>query len=199
MPSFSPLDVFVPLVIFPYPPPIIVKHHSWYYDDADFFIIVRGIVYGLHRCLFEQSSYFRTLLDPNESPYTHPQGTSCLTPIPFDGIIENKLDKFLYVLYHPGYYDGSLQDWKEIQKISLDWCFYRIAALAIRKLVLIQEQELPIQHQHLFERLVNHDVRKRQRYTWRLRRLPIIIESSDEESSDTFDSSSCSSIEDDGT
>ena len=32
--------------IHPYPPPIIIKHHFWYFPNSDFFITICSIVYG---------------------------------------------------------------------------------------------------------------------------------------------------------
>ena len=43
---------------FPYPPILLVQHHDWYFYDADFFIIICGIIFGLHRRHFEQLTYF---------------------------------------------------------------------------------------------------------------------------------------------
>ena len=41
-----PID---PNLHFPYPPPILVNHHTWFLPDADFFISIQGILYGLHQ------------------------------------------------------------------------------------------------------------------------------------------------------
>ena len=62
--------------IYPYPPPIIIKHHFWYFPDSDFFITIRSIVYGLHQRHFESSSFFSDILNRNEPGHDIPQGMS---------------------------------------------------------------------------------------------------------------------------
>ena len=49
----------------PYPPPILTKHHTWYSNDADFFISIHEILFGLH-AYFLQSHYFQSLMDVTE-------------------------------------------------------------------------------------------------------------------------------------
>ena len=51
--EFIPPTSILDLAITPtfeqyYPPPVLAKHPIWYSLDADFFILIRGVLYGLH-------------------------------------------------------------------------------------------------------------------------------------------------------
>ena len=129
--------------IFPYPPPMIIKHHFWYFPDADFFIIVRGIAYGLHRRHFEPSLFFRTILSRNEPGHDIPRGTTVQLPIPFNDISPSILFTFLHYLYYPNLFVGTEEEWKSIRQLSLDWGFQRIAGLAILKILEMRRELLP--------------------------------------------------------
>jgi hypothetical protein len=41
-----------------YPPPILTKHHTWYLHDADLFISIHGILYGIHQRQLEELILF---------------------------------------------------------------------------------------------------------------------------------------------
>jgi len=98
-----------------YPPPMFTKHHRWYFENADLFIIIRGIVYGLHQIKFLTSTYFQTILSINEINEDQPQGTTCLRPIPFDDMSHADFSLLLYFLYCPYNFQGTERDWKVIQ------------------------------------------------------------------------------------
>ena len=51
--EFPPLTSILEPAITPtfeqyYPPPVLTKHPVWYSLDADFFISIQGVLYGLH-------------------------------------------------------------------------------------------------------------------------------------------------------
>ena len=51
--EFLPLTSILEPAIAPtfeqyYPPPVLTKHPVWYLLDANFFISIRGVLYGLH-------------------------------------------------------------------------------------------------------------------------------------------------------
>ena len=51
--EFLPLTSILELAITPtfeqyYPLPVLTKHPVWYLLDADFFILIQGVLYGLH-------------------------------------------------------------------------------------------------------------------------------------------------------
>lgn len=140
--------------IYPYPPPIIVKHHCWYFDDADFFIMIRGIVYGLHRRLFERSTYFSKILNQNEPEHDIPRGVSCFLPIPFDSLSTSHFAKFLDHLYYPDYFIATEEDWKNIRQLSLDWEFPHIAGIALLRVLEMRQRQLP----PVMRTLLNHNL-----------------------------------------
>ena len=67
----------------PYPPPILAKHHTWYSADADLFISICRILFGLHCAYFCQSRYFQTIMDVAEPEWPMPKGSQALYPLPF--------------------------------------------------------------------------------------------------------------------
>ena len=146
------------VIYYPYPPPIVVKHHDWYFYDADFFIIVCGIVFGLHRRYFEPSVYFRTILSLNEPGRGIPRGTDCFLPIPFDGLSELMFTTFLYFIYHPTHFSGSRQRWLNIRQLAIDWQFPHHAAVAIQELMELRLHELSITHRMLLNRFLPYEI-----------------------------------------
>ena len=137
-----------------YPPPIIVKHHSWFFDDADFFIIVRGIVFGLHQWTFRQGLYFRNILDDP----TIVQGVDCLYPLPFDKLLSSEFMAFLQFLYYPECYSGTKIGWMNLRRLAIDWGFPHQAAISLRRLMAMRQNFIPITHRTLLKRFVAHEV-----------------------------------------
>jgi hypothetical protein len=41
-----------------YPPPTLMKHHTWYLHDANLFISIHGTLYGIHQRQLEESILF---------------------------------------------------------------------------------------------------------------------------------------------
>src|ERR1700678_2372089 len=78
-----------------YPPPILVKHHVWWYDDADIFIRISGILYGLHRQYFDNSILFQEILQYGQTDYI---GMIPSRPIPFD-ILKHKISTTSSLFY----------------------------------------------------------------------------------------------------
>src|ERR1700678_2341789 len=64
----------------PYPPPILVKHPSWFLDNADLFLSHNELLFGLHQTKF-QSTYFSNILGTIEPGRTTVQGTVPTLPI----------------------------------------------------------------------------------------------------------------------
>ena len=64
----------------PYPPPILAKHHTWYSVDANLFISICEILFGLYCAYFCQSHYFQTIIDVAEPKQPMPF-TPCLLTI----------------------------------------------------------------------------------------------------------------------
>ena len=132
-----------------YPPPIIVKHHIWYFPDADFFLSSKGVVFGLHLHHFAPSEYFQLLLNPVAPNNNTPLGTTCLRPLPFDDLEHEPLTIFLYALYYPQNFLGTVHEWRTVRFLSIGWGFDYLAGVALRQLLTIQRSRLPILHRVL--------------------------------------------------
>ena len=80
-----------------YPPPILTEHPIWYSLDANFFITLWGILYGLHWWYFQNSPLFQEIVAHGEKQLIEliPQH-----PIPFDILKNDLFDHFLILLYH---------------------------------------------------------------------------------------------------
>ena len=148
--------------IYPYPPATIVKHHFWYFNNADFFIIIRGIAYGLHRRLFEPSPYFRNILVQNEPGHDIPRGITVHLPIPFDKLSPPIFFIFLQYLYYPKYFIGTEEDWKNIRRLCLDWEFSHMAGITILKMLEMRRKQLPPVMKRLLDHNIGHTIWKEQ-------------------------------------
>ena len=167
---------------FPYPPAIIIKHHWWYFPNADFFIIIRNIVYGLHRRHFEPSPFFRHISSQIEPGYDISRGTTVYLPIPLDDLDPSKFFVFLHYLYYPNLFSGTEEDWRYIRRFGLDWGFQRVAGLAIIRLLEMRQEQLPPVIRRLSQHVGALGILRRNR----LRELQIEIESSDDEPEEYF-------------
>ena len=82
-----------------YIPPL-ARHAVWWLENTDIFLSIKGIVYGLRRIHFTQSSLFRHLLDDlvplNDliPPLGDPRN-----PIPFDKIHPSSFYEVIYLLH----------------------------------------------------------------------------------------------------
>jgi hypothetical protein len=106
----------------PYPPAILVKHHTWFLQDANLFISCDHILYGVHRSHFDQSPLFREIIQyggPNKI------GVNPYHPIPFDTLIKEVFNNFLHLLYFVTKHLEHLtpEDWLNIKCLSTDWHF----------------------------------------------------------------------------
>ena len=89
-----------------YPP--CSPHAIWWLENADIFLSMRGIVYGLRRIHFIQSSLFQRLLSITRLDILY--GTTTGLPIPFDKI-GFKFSKLRKTGKCPMQYDELLQKW----------------------------------------------------------------------------------------
>jgi hypothetical protein len=107
--DFLPLTSSLEPDIYPnffrhYPPAIWQKHPTWYFDDADFFIIIGANLFGLHLHHFEKSTLFREIVDYNQD---YRIGLLPHHPIPFDNLKTKVFINFLQFLYYPNCYIES--------------------------------------------------------------------------------------------
>ena len=81
-----------------YPPPILTKHHTWYFNNANFFISIHGIMFGLHCAYFSQSCYFQSIMNVAEPEQPVPKGSQALYPIPFNDLNQLSFTHFSITL-----------------------------------------------------------------------------------------------------
>jgi hypothetical protein len=103
----------------PYPPAILVKHHTWFLQDADLFISCDHILYGVHQSYFDQPLLFIQYGRTNEI------GVNPYHPIPFDTLIKEVFNNLLHVLYFGTEHLEHItpEDWLNIKRLSTDWHF----------------------------------------------------------------------------
>ena len=121
----------------PYPPPILAKHHTWYSTDANLFISICRILFGLHRAYFCQSCYFQTIMDIAEPKWPMPKGSQALYPLPFDDLDQLSFTWFLSFFYQPHNFVGTKRDWKNIHDYCIAWYSLEHMVIATHKLVEI--------------------------------------------------------------
>jgi hypothetical protein len=102
---FNPLTY--PSTNKPYPPAILVKHHTWFLHDADLFICCNHILYGVHQSHFDQSPLFWEIIlygRMNEI------GVNPYHPILFDTLTKRfSTTFFTFYISEPNIWNISLQ------------------------------------------------------------------------------------------
>ena len=121
----------------PYPPPILTKHHTWYSNDADFFISIHGILFGLHHAYFSQSRYFQSIMDVAKPEWPVPKGSQALYPIPFDDLNQLSFTHLLSFFYRPNNFASTKQNWENIRDYCIDWYLPEHTAIMTQKLIEI--------------------------------------------------------------
>ena len=107
---------------FPYPPNHPQQHFLWFYKNADIFISVHNIIYGLHRIPFVQSPVFRQILETVIPPYNHPLGLTKALPIPFNNVDQKAFISIINILHYSNYdFNPPEEIWKRIKKLAIDW------------------------------------------------------------------------------
>ena len=180
-----------------YPPPIWQKHHQWYFDDADFFIFIGGILYGLHRQQFEDSPLFREIMDYNRDYLV---GRIPRHPIPFDTLKPNVFTNFLRFLYYPNTFIDTNgrelchHDWMDVKHLCIDWYFPNKTAEILRMLYRRRITKFPPIQQMLLRTITAFEVMRVQQQQ-RRKVMEIVIEDNEYDG----ESSDISSVEDNET
>jgi hypothetical protein len=114
----------------PYPPAILVKHHTWFLQDTNLFISCNHILYGVHQFYFDQSPLFREIIQYRR---TNKIGINPYHPIPFDTLIKEVFNNLLHILYFGTEQLEHLtpEDWLNIKHLSTDWHFPRVTATIV--------------------------------------------------------------------
>jgi hypothetical protein len=120
----------------PYPPAILIKHHTRFLQDANLFISCDHILYGVHQSHFNQSPLFREIVH-----YGRPNkiGVNPYHPIPFDTLIKEVFNNYLHLLYFETKHLEHLtpEDWLNTKHLSTDWHFSHVTAAIVQTLVTI--------------------------------------------------------------
>ena len=124
------------------PPPVLSKHPIWYSLDADFFILIWGVLYGLHWWHFQNSPLFQEIITHGEKQLI---GLLPWHPIPFDILKNNLFDHFLILLYQGSFQLNHLtrDDWIDLKRLCVDWYFPGQTAIIIQKFCDLRHCRLP--------------------------------------------------------
>ena len=125
-----------------YPPPILMKHPIRYSLNANFFILLWGILYGLHWQHFQHSPLFQEIVTHGDSQLV---GLLPRHSIPFDILKNDLFDHFLILLYHGSFKLNHLtrNNWIDLQRLCMDWYFPGQTAIIIQKFCDLRHQQLP--------------------------------------------------------
>ena len=144
-----------------YPPPILTKHHIWYSINANLFISLCHILYGLHWQYFQNSAHFQEIITHGE---THLIGLLPHHPIPFNILKHDLSNNFLILLYH-----GTIKlshstrdNWIDLKRLCVDWYFPSQTAIIIPKFCKLQYWQLLHMQRHLIQSLPVQQILRQQ-------------------------------------
>ena len=125
-----------------YPPPVLAKHPIWYSLDADFFISIWGVLYGLHWWHFQNSPLFQEIITHGEKQLVRLLPRH---PIPFNILKNDLFNHFLILLYHGSFQLNHLtrDDWINLKWLCVHWYFPGQTAIIIRKFCDLWHCQLP--------------------------------------------------------
>ena len=133
--EFIPPTSILELAITPtfeqyYPPPILSKHPVWYLLDADFFISIWEVLYGLHWQHFQNSPLFQEIIAHGEKQLVRLLPRH---PIPFNILKNDLFDHFLVLLYRGSFQLNHLtrDNWVNLKWLCVDWYFSGQTAIII--------------------------------------------------------------------
>ena len=151
----------------PYPPPILAKHHTWYSADADLFISICGILFGLHRAYFCQYRYIQTIMDVAEPERPVPKGSQSLYPLPFDDLDQLSFTWFLSFFYQPCNFVSTKWDWKNIHDYCINWYLPEHTVIATCKLVEIWYSSFTYAKRQTLRAIsLSYEMVQRQQHHW---------------------------------
>ena len=152
--EFIPPTSILELAITPtfkkcYSPPVLTKHPIWYSLNADFFISIRGVLYGLHWRYFQNSPLFQEIIAHGEKQLV---GLLPWHPIPFNILKNDLFNHFIVLPYHGSFKLNHLarDDWINLKWLCVDWYFSGQTAIIIRKFCDLRHRQLPPCNNFLF-------------------------------------------------
>src|SRR6202789_4089436 len=122
----------------------LVKHPSWFLDNADLFLSHNGILFGLHQDMF-LSSHFSTILQTIEPGRTAAQGTIPTFPISCNDISQTTLLSFILLRYYPRTFTTTRDNWLTIRSLALKWGFTQVIVRSLHELKHLDRQRFPSQ------------------------------------------------------
>ena len=150
----------------PLTPTVLVKHPIWYLDHANLFISVWGTLYGVHWAYFDDSNYFRAIMDILNPLFVIPRGYLPHRPVPFNNLDEMLLHWLISYLYKPTEFPNIKSTWELLKWISIGWYMPQVAAMAIWKLINIQYQNMPLSQCTMLQHFTTHAVSCQQWMMW---------------------------------
>src|SRR5271168_2261068 len=149
--SSSFLTIFFIQKLYPslYPPLTLIKHPSWFLDNADLFLSHNKILFGLHQDMF-LSSYFSTILQTIEPGQTAAQGTILTFPISCNDISQTTLLSFILLRYYLRTFTTTRDNWLAIRSLALKWGFTQVIVRSLHELKHINRQRLSSQQRQSF-------------------------------------------------
>ena len=145
--EFLPPTSIIELAITPtfeqyYPPPVLSKHPVWYSLDANFFILIRGVLHGLHWQHFQNSPLFQEIVAHGEKQLVRLLPRH---PIPFNIFKNDLFNHFLILLYHWSFQLNHLtrDNWIDLKRLCVDWYFPGQTAIIIWKFCNLRHCRLP--------------------------------------------------------
>ena len=148
---------------------MLVKHPIWYLNHANLFISVWGTLYGVHQAYFDNSSYFRAIMDVLDPIFIIPQGYQPQRPIPFDNLDKMSLHQLISYLYKLMEFPNNRPAWELLKQISIGWYMPQITATTVQKLINIQYQAMLLSQCTMLQHFTTHTVACQQRMMWQHR------------------------------
>src|ERR1700678_2278932 len=141
----------------PYPPLTLVKHPSWFLDNANLFLSHNEILFGLHQDMF-QSPYFSTILQTIKPGQTAAQGTIPTFPISCNDIPQTTLLSFILLRYHPRTFTTTRDNWLAIRSLALKWGFTQVIIRSLLELKHLDRLRLSSRRRQSFNLASPHFV-----------------------------------------
>ena len=98
-----------------------------------------------------------------------PQGYQPQQPIPFNNLDKMLLHQLISYLYKPMEFPNNRPAWELSKRISVGWYMPQITAMAVRKLINIQYQTMPLSQRTMLQHFTTHMVACQQKMMWQHR------------------------------
>jgi hypothetical protein len=165
---------------FPYPPPILVKHPTWFRDDADLFLSHNELLFGLNQAQF-QSPYFSNILQTIEPGHTTARGSVPSLPIPCNDISRTILHSFIVLRYYPETFTTSRDGWVTLRSLALKWRFNDVITRSLSELRHFDQRRFAPHQRQLLDHNGPHFVNNMFLQRWKNSHLRVTAADYDDE------------------